>query len=249
VSLGIEEQFYILFPYFLYFCLKHKLRVISMIVLPLSASFLLNIILRVPQPIADFYCPATRFWELLTGAALAAAYRYDPPVLRRIVHKADQLLAKVFREEGVPDDGRAAATALSLAGLLCIAVSIFATAEPKRFPGWQAVLPVAGTVLVLHAGERAFTNGRILANRVVAALGRISYPLYLWHWPLLSFAFIINGGKPGRMVRIVLVAASVSLAFLTWRFFEQPIRFGARAVWIKTAMLCVFIAVMGTCGL
>jgi peptidoglycan/LPS O-acetylase OafA/YrhL len=248
-SLGIEEQFYIFFPYFLYFCRKHQLRAISMIVLLLSASFLLNIILRVPQPIADFYCPATRFWELLTGAALAASYRYEPSAAQRIFRKADRLIAKIFREEAVPDDGRAAATALSLAGLLCIAVSVFALAEPKRFPGWQAVLPVAGTVLVLHAGESAFAGCNIPVNKFIAALGRISYPLYLWHWPLLSFAFIINGGKPERAVRIALAAVSLSLAFLTCRFLERPIRFGTRAVRTKTVVLCIFIAVTGLCGL
>jgi peptidoglycan/LPS O-acetylase OafA/YrhL len=248
-SLSIEGQFYIFFPFFLYFSVRHKLRLLSIIIVTLAASLLLNIILSIPQPIADFYCPVTRFWELLSGAALVAAYKYTPRTLHSFYLKVDKVLAVIFSEQELPNDGRCAATALSLVGLLCIAVSAFASAEPKRFPGRQAILPVAGAVMVLHAGGRAFCNGNMLANKYIAALGRISYPLYLWHWPLLSFAWIINGEKPGRLIRIALVAASVLLAFLTYRCIERPVRFGAKRMKLKTVILCTAAAVIGFCGL
>ncbi len=111
------------------------------------------------------------------------------------------------------------------------------------------------------AGSKpAWLNRRVLSNRLLVGVGLISYPLYLWHWPLLSFARILDGATPSRTVRIAAVAASFVLAYLTYIWLEKPLRYGTwwgkwfrasqhpRGYRWKIGALCGLMAVVGFVG-
>jgi hypothetical protein len=132
----------------------------------------------------------------------------------------------------------AAAVALLALGLALI--------TPKHFPGWWALVPVAAAVLLIGAGPQAWFNRVVLGNPVAVWVGLISYPLYLWHWPLLSFAQIVEGHQPAPRIRILALLAAVALAWLSWRLLERPLR-GARAR-TAVALLCVLMAGTGLAG-
>ncbi len=97
------------------------------------------------------------------------------------------------------------------------------------------------------AGPTAWINRKILSNKVAVLVGLISYPLYLWHWPILSFPRIIRGDELSPATKITAVILSVVLSWLTWKFVEYPIRFGRRT-WTKTAALVVTSVTIGCFG-
>ena len=97
-----------------------------------------------------------------------------------------------------------------------IAVAVFLMNKSMVFPGWWALLPCCGTFLVVSAGPNAWLNRRVLSNRLLVGIGLISYPLYLWHWSLLSFARITESEPPSAVLRIGLVIVSFALAWLTY---------------------------------
>lgn len=197
-SLGVEEQYYLVWPLLLYVFRRHAL---WMIVALGAASFALNIWLTPRDPSAAFYLPFTRFWELLAGSALAWFASY--------------------KKTRNPETSNL--EAFIGAGLV---VAGFALLNADRaFPGWWALLPVAGTALLIRAGPSAWINRRILAHPAAVFVGLISYPLYLWHWPLLAYARIVEGGEPAAAVRVSLLILSFLLAWATYALVEKPIRF------------------------
>jgi hypothetical protein len=114
--------------------------------------------------------------------------------------------------------------ALALAGMAAIAASMTWIDRDKSFPGWAALLPVTGAFLVIGSGTDAWPNRRILAHRSFVFVGLVSYPLYLWHWPLLSFARILGSGTPAVPVRFGAIGLAFVLAYATYRMVEKPIR-------------------------
>ena len=106
-----------------------------------------------------------------------------------------------------------------------IAVAAVILDSHRAFPGWWAVLPVAGSALLLSA-PAAWVNRVVLASPPLVWIGLISYPLYLWHWPLLVFAGIIKFGPLTLLERELILLASALLAWATYRFVEIPFRFG-----------------------
>lgn len=213
-SLGVEEQFYIVWPLLLW--AAHKARRIGWVCAAIGlASFVTNVALIGHHPSAAFYWPVARMWELLAGAALAIG------------------AAQVRHVGGWPH-------ALSVAGaLLCLASFVFVDSQ-AAFPGWWALLPVVGAVGLIAAGRDGWVNRYVLARPVSVWFGKISYALYLWHWPLLSFAFIVAGRVPSPAVRGGLVVIAVSLAWLTTAIAERPVRFGAARMW-KIAAPCLLM--------
>jgi len=95
-----------------------------------------------------------------------------------------------------------------------------------KFPGKLALIPVTGAAMLIAAGSKAFINRTVLSNKLVVWFGLISFPLYLWHWPLLSFARIIETDLPHRNIRIVAIIFSIILAWITYKIVEHPMRFG-----------------------
>jgi peptidoglycan/LPS O-acetylase OafA/YrhL len=205
-SLGVEEQFYLAWPLLLLFFRGRPRQMGWMIATVAAASFALNIFLTAKRPDAAFYLPVSRFWELMAGSALAYGFHYN----------------KAFYASATLRNSAAAA------GAILIGISLAVLDEAKAFPGWWALMPTLGAVLLIAAGPQAWINKTVLGHRVVVFTGLISYPLYLWHWPLFSYARIVAGTEPPPSVRIALCAASVLLAWLTYELVEKTIRGKAR---------------------
>jgi peptidoglycan/LPS O-acetylase OafA/YrhL len=231
-SLGIEEQFYLLWPVTLVVLSRWPRWLSPSVVLLAAISFALNVRSIEHSPVTTFYHPATRMWELLAGAAVA---RF---AIRPVRHR---FVGQVF----------------GLAGLV-VCLLCFWLIEPDRFPGWWALAPVAGTVLILGAGSDAWLNRRVLACRPMVFVGLISYPLYLWHWPLLVFAELLNqtdlhlGLGPGSVLRAGGVALAFLLSWATYNWVERPIRassvrtpFRGSAMLLASMALLAFAAAVG----
>ena len=109
-------------------------------------------------------------------------------------------------------------------------------------------MPVLAALLIISAGPAAWINSKILSNKIFVWFGLISYPLYLWHWPLLSFARIIESGSPSREIRIAAVVSSIVLAWLTMKLIEKPFRFGNQRTGLKVATLSGLMFVLGVSG-
>jgi peptidoglycan/LPS O-acetylase OafA/YrhL len=110
------------------------------------------------------------------------------------------------------------------AALVLLAIALAGLDKRASFPGWWALLPTGAAALFITAGPEAWWNRRVLSWRPMVQLGLISYPWYLWHWPLLALARSARGSEPGVGTRLVLVLLSLLLAALTWRFVELPAR-------------------------
>jgi hypothetical protein len=190
-------------------------------------SWLANVTGIRHDPTGTFFLPHTRVWELWCGAALAWYLLYRGDAWAGVRDRLDAALAVVLYRAG-QRDGRSALVQLASwlgAGLLVLG---FWRIRGTGFPGAWALVPVLGAMLLILAGPRAWFNRVVLASRPAVAVGLISYPLYLWHWPLLSFARIVEGGTPAAGIRAGAVVLAFVLAWATYRFVEKPIRFGAR---------------------
>jgi hypothetical protein len=177
--------------------------------------------------VSTFYLPQTRFWELLSGSILAWFVLHRKPAHNFILIKHQNFISS-------------SGFALLFVGLLLIT-------KESSFPGWLALLPVLGTVLIILSGPNSWLYRTILASPIMVWIGLISIPLYLWHWPLLSFARIISSDAPSLSVRVFIVIASAILAWLTYTLIEKPIRFGSHTR-IKTIILVIAMTAIGYVG-
>ena len=237
-SLGVEEQFYFVWPLFVWLLWGRRLNLLSVVLVVASASFLLNVYsIRFDRPVAFFF-PSTRLWELLLGALLAL-----PTWTKGKPNWAEGFgLARVASSKL-----NQYASVLSMVGSLLIFFAAFAIGRSSAFPGWWALLPTLGTAMVISAGRTAWINRVVLSNGILVWFGLISFPLYLWHWPLLSFARVIGGQTPSVDVRCALILASVLLAWLTYEVVERPIRRGVGGNLTVTALL-VSVGLIGAVG-
>jgi peptidoglycan/LPS O-acetylase OafA/YrhL len=202
-SLAIEEQFYIIWPLLLVLLWKRGWNFVGVACSIALVSFCFNVLSFPEHAQAAFYSPLSRFWELIVGGLLAHA----------LMHKAGSMVRYANAQSAL-------GMALIIAGL------VFVNSE-RAFPGWWALLPTTGAALLISAGPLAWLNRTVLSNPVAVWFGKISYPLYLWHWPLLSLAMLWNNEEtPAGPVRLGLVLLAIGLAWLTYKFIELPIRVG-----------------------
>lgn len=246
-SLGIEEQFYIAWPLLLWFAWKHKFNLLIITIVVAIASFVLNIKGIKQDMIATFYSPQTRFWELLSGSLLAWITLYKKDAVANVSSKVDVWLSRVVYSEKQERDGKTLANALSFVGLFLLLYGFWRINKDVSFPGKWVLVPVFGAVLIITAGSKAWVNRIILSNKITVWFGLISFPLYLWHWPLLSFARIVESEVPSLNIRIAAILLSVVLSWLTYKLVERPIRFGNHGK-VKVAVLVVFMAIVGYVG-
>lgn len=244
-SLGIEEQFYLTYPSLLWAVWRLRSNVLAVLVPLVLMSFSINLWEVRRDAASGFFLPQSRFWELWVGGVLAYLDLYGLDVLRRLTASWPPLLCRWSGRDADSRDAAVMHNVFSGLGVILIGAALLLVRE-RAFPGWWALLPVGGASLLILAGPAAWINRKILSNRVAVFVGLISYPLYLWHWPILSFARIIRGGELSRGVRIAGVMLSIVLSWATWRFVESPVRFG-RKIWIKTATLTVVSVVI--CGI
>ncbi|WP_395603733.1 acyltransferase family protein [Pseudomonas sp. B21128] len=228
-SLAIEEQFYLLFPIILWANWKMGLSAIKTILVIGAVSLGLNLYLIDIDPDATFYLLPTRAWELLAGTLLAWACLQ--PWWASGSEKR-QLLNNV----------------LSASGLGLIVFAVFSIKASDHFPGWRAILPVLGSVLLIAAGPSSFINRKIFSTRVAVAIGLISFPLYLWHWPLLAFARIVQSETPSIEIRAAAVAVSILFAWATYSVIEKPLRAGAIRLPRQTPGLAALMMVVAIGG-
>lgn len=249
-SLAVEEQFYLVFPFFVWLLWRKRLNLFTGVLLVALVSFWLAKKGVKADAVKAFFYPHTRFWELMAGAMLAYVQVFHawPAWLAKGIRWL--VFNRVFFRE-VPAEGRQGAMLTNLAatmGLLLILASIASYHAKLPWPGARALAPVLGAVMIIGAGAQAWVNRKLLALKPMVWIGLISYPLYLWHWPLLAFLRIMeDGAMPARWWRIAAVAASFVLAALTYWLIEKPIRYGDRRAW-KNAALCVLLAAVGYVG-
>jgi len=246
-SLGIEEQFYILWPLLLWFVWKRKFNFLTIIIIVIVASFILNLKGIKQNMVATFYSPQTRFWELLSGSLLAWFTLYKKDIFTNVRMKLDDWLFSILYSEKKDNYGNTLVNVISFIGLFLLLYGFWRVNKELSFPGNWALVPVVGSVLIITAGSKAWINRAILSNKITVWFGLISFPLYLWHWPLLSFARIIESEAPSLNIRIAAVVLSVFLAWLTYRYVERPLRFGKKRR-ITVTVLVVLMAIMGYCG-
>lgn len=246
-SLGIEEQFYIVWPLLLWAAWKGGFNLLTTTIIVAIVSFFLNINGVKQDAVATFYSPQTRFWELLSGSLLAWWMLYRKGAYAGVGTRLDAWLGAALYKQAPSADGKTLSNTLSLAGFFLLAFGLWKINKQFSFPGKWALLPVIGAMLIILAGPKAWVNRTFLSNRVAVWFGLISFPLYLWHWPLLSFARIVASEVPSRNVRIGIVVLSVGLAWLTYRLIERPVRLG-RASKTKIAILVVLMGIIGYAG-
>ncbi len=201
-SLGIEEQFYIVFPVFM--LLTQKLirkKVIYWILFFFMISFLLSVSsFGTNNPTTNFFLPMTRFWELLAGTILALSIKYI------------DYTNNFFN------------TILSFIGLILILFPMVLLDKYSTFPGINAFYPVLGAVLILYTGRKTTYLALALSIPPIRYIGLISYSLYLWHWPIIALTnnFII--GEFTIITQISILLLSLFLAIITYHYVEQPFR-------------------------
>jgi peptidoglycan/LPS O-acetylase OafA/YrhL len=220
-SLGVEEQFYIFWPLTILLAsgLQQRPRWIGAVAL---ASFAVGLGIFLGYRDWSFYSPLPRAWELLAGA----------------------LLAERVLRSGYPGWSDGLSHFLGLLGIAAIIGSATAFDRTSLFPGAHALLPVLGAVLII-AAPQSFVNRILLASRPMVWIGLISYPLYLWHWPLLSYLAIVRNGVPNFLEIWAAVGIAVLLSWLTFRYIEIPLRRRSGAV----AKLSFGLAFTGMVGI
>lgn len=168
-------------------------------------SFWINIYWIRLKPDWVFYMPITRFWEICCGALLTFNVLPSPT---KSTYK----------------------NALSGIGLAAIFIYAFILNQHSLFPGFNALVPVIGAILIIHFGTGSKVNSILLSCRQLTWVGLISYPLFLWHWPLLTFAYSINDVSPNFLSRIGIICATVLASFLTYWIVERPIRKSSKKI-------------------
>lgn len=217
-SLGIEEQYYLVFPLLLLLLSKYwprpRLAVTAVIC---AISLALCVALTADSPTAAFFLPQTRCWELLVGSLLAM-WKPRLPATRWVVEAGATI------------------------GAALIIFSIATFSDATAFPGWTAAVPVIGAALIIFCADRNTVIGISLSHPVPVFVGKISYSLYLWHLPILAFGHYLGLGALSPLQTAFSLAATFIIAVLSWRWIEQPAR---NSDVISRAML---LRAVGVCG-
>ena len=215
-SLGVEEQFYIAYPLLLFALTKARVRPMVPLVLIAAGTFALAIAVAPMHQVQAFYSPVTRAWELLIGAILQLMHRRFPPAGRSAALTAGRLL-------------------LFGAGVAAIGAGAWSIEAGKPYPTWLALLPTIGAAAIIAVRQPSIAQSIALSNGAITYLGRISYPLYLWHWPFISVATILSAGEPALKIRLWILVLSVLLSVVTYHLIEAPIRHSRhRRFWVAS---------------
>jgi len=223
-SLGVEEQFYILWPLFIWGLARWRKSLAKFIAISLVVSFIYSVYATSNTPSAAYFSPLSRFWELAAGGLCACTYSLD-----RVRAVRQGKLGEI----------------MSIIGLALLAIAAWKVTNQTPFPGWWAAAPVIGTCMLLQAGGGTWISRKLLARPMMVRLGLVSYPFYLWHWPLLSFSYIVGGERPTAMVKVGMVVAALALAVLTYIAIERPVQ----RIQSRTNIVRVLVVLMTAFGL
>lgn len=204
-SLGIEEQYYLLWPIIIYLLWKYiREKILVIITITILASFAINVLTINNNSIEAFYSPLTRIWELLIGSSIAYLTLHV------------ELFKNISKEKN---------NISSSLGIFLIGFCVFIYNDDIAYPGYFALLPIIAASLILLTSPHSSLNIYILGNKALVWFGLISFPLYLWHWPILSFLRIIHE-DPSPVLRITAISIAILLSWLTYMYVERPIRYG-----------------------
>ncbi|MCX7304403.1 MAG: acyltransferase family protein [Hyphomicrobiales bacterium] len=230
-SLAVEEQYYIFMPVAMFLVYRYAKARWLLVFLPGALlSFALSVYATTTAPTANFFLLPTRAWELLLGALLVLA----PPLAPARKWWAD---------------------AVGLAGLGLILYAVLTYTEETPFPGVSALAPCLGAALVIYSGTRWSTiTATALSWKPLVMVGLLSYSLYLAHWPIAVFLRYATLRNPTLPESALIVAASLVLAWISWRFVEQPFRrrdnvFPRRRLFAMSAAAMAFMTAFGLAGM
>jgi len=219
-SLAVEEQFYFVWPAVLVLGFRFAISRAWLTALLVASSFLYAQ-LAFDALSESYYSPFARAWELLSGGLAAI-------ILNRVgwtyFYKWGPWLAAL--------------------GIGLMAISMLMPLAVLDFATWTPLIPVVGTLLVILGGETNWMSRILIQNRLVVWTGLISYSLYLWHWPILSFATIVYDAMPPHALRVAGIALSFLIAWASWRFIEEP----ARKVWSFRKLGILLAAILVASG-
>lgn len=221
-SLAIEEQFYIIWPILILYLWRRQKYFLIIISSLASISLILNILSIKENISAAFFLPYTRFWELIIGS-IAAYLTWNKNKTHRICNFYDKAILMNIYERVFKNNLKILCEALSIIGMILIIGSIFFISKKFEFPGWWALFPTIGAVMLITCRD-AWVNKFILSNKILVQIGLISFPLYLWHWTVLSFARIIVSNDLSIVDRSFCIFLSIILAIFTYNYIEKPIR-------------------------
>ena len=202
-SLSVEEQYYIIFPVFLYFTFKHfNKNLFQILTLVFVASFLFAEWGSKNYSSATFYFIHSRMWELLAGSILAyleakKGYRSENKILNEI---------------------------LPIVGILLIALYIVSYNDENIAPSLRTLIPIVGTCLFIWFSKKDTLLGKIMSLRLLVGIGLISYSLYLWHYPIFSFSRIIEFTQGEISKKLLLICFTAILSIITYFLIESPFR-------------------------
>lgn len=222
-SLGVEEQFYILWPILLALVWKKNWSFIGVAIIIAEFSFLYSVLNTSVAPASAYYLLASRAWELIAGGILAYMM-INKPALVRIESEWQSIFGFLF----------------VIAGLLLID-------SADDFPGFWVLLPIAGALLLISSSQYSWLSKRILSSKMLVWIGLISYPLYLWHWPIISYLTVSKGDELNSAEMILAVVLSIILAWGTYLYIERPIRTGhcQRFKALSLSVVMLFVAMFG----
>ncbi|GLR72894.1 acyltransferase family protein [Agaribacter marinus] len=217
-SLAVEEQYYFIFPILLAFLHQNlKKHIAKILVFLILISFIAGTLVLKSSPSAAFYVSPLRFWELLAGSSLAVALNNNKLNFKKL------------------------SNTMSYIGASLIAFAIWYLDKTSSFPGYLALLPVIGTLLLIAAGPNDSYISRMLSSPLFVYLGKISYSLYLWHWPVVVFYgyWIIRPFT--NLDKMVLICITLGLSLLSYYALEKPFRKRSKNSSIATPLIYTIV--------
>ena len=224
-SLSVEIQFYIFWPLILLLTYQFKFNVFKVTMIVFCISLLLNLLFIEKDAIGAFYLSFNRFWEFQIGAMCALFIQQYSSFYERLSSKYSNYFIL-----------------FSFTIFLLIA---FMTPSFQTHSVLLVLLCTFASLSIILFSQNSLIAKKVLGNPVMVGIGIISYPLYLWHWPLISFGQIVTNGRLTPFYKFLLLFAAVVLAYLTYRFLERYVRYGSKNITLILLISLIFVASQG----
>ena len=242
-SLAVEEQFYIIWPFVIWFAWKRNLSLLTITLILMSISFYYNFKYYEINSSKNFFLTISRFWEILSGSILAYLFIYKKDQLLKLAKFINNFFINLINIKDNFNIVFFISNLLSLIGISLLIYGVIKINENLSFPSYWAFFPVLGTSLIILSGQKSLINRIILMNKISVWFGLISYPLYLWHWPILSLTYIALGETLNIKLKILCLIISIILSWLTYVLIEKNVR-NNKNTKIKTFILCFFMIII-----
>jgi peptidoglycan/LPS O-acetylase OafA/YrhL len=246
-SLGVEEQFYIIYPILLLFLYhifrQNLLKLLISIILILFCSIFSNLVII--NESNRFYLPFTRFWEIIIGSVIAIKNQIILSNTDINKEKYIKIFTKVFTNNILNKISHY----FSIVGILFIIISLLLNRDRYSYLNLRYFFPIIGACCIIISFNRQIISNYILKSKFLRFFGIISYPLYLWHWSLLSFNEIIFQNSQNSLHKVLTCILSILLSICTYLYIEYPIRFSKANRKIKHNILIILMIFCGIYGL